>query len=218
FFFFFFFFFFYYYYKLFLPIHNNNNNNNKYMYVYVYLLLLFLLSLPQDQSSVEDGRSDILHWDSDELKENIALVGMLKVELFVTSTALDTDFTAKLIDIFPNGTPMLVQDGILRLKWRNGNFSTEMAPPLVAGQVYQITVDIGMMSYIFNSKHKIRLSISSSNWPRFSVNWNNDKLVIDGSSGAVLAGNVVGWGRLYPSKLILPQVDLTWIKKRKLKL
>lgn len=170
---------------------------------------------PQSQEKNEKDRDDILHFTSDELTENIGLVGLITVQLYVSSNVTDTDFTAKLIDIFPNGTPMLVQDGILRMRWRNGPYSTSVAPEMKRNQVYEITIEIGIMSYIFNSGHKISLSISSSNHARFSVNYNNGNMVKDYDIDPLIANNTIHFGDEYPSRLILPVVDLDWIHQRR---
>ena len=74
---------------------------------------------PWDQDVVEKGRKDILHFTSDVLTQDMAFVGELRVNLFVESDVVDTDFTAKLIDIHPNGDPYLVQDGIFRMRWKD---------------------------------------------------------------------------------------------------
>ena len=113
---------------------------------------------------------------------------------------------------------MLIQDGIIRMRWRNGWNATSQAPNMVAGTVYQVTIDVGIMSYIFNENHKIQVSISSSNYPRFSVNWNSGLGMINGTNGAVPAENVIGYGTLFPSKLILPQINLNEVRKHKLNL
>eukprot|EP01084_Bolivina_argentea_P293836 505456_1 len=172
---------------------------------------------PQPQIKNENGRKDIMHFTSGKLEEDIAIFGMISVELYVMSTCPDTDFTAKLIDIFPDrdNTPMLVQDGILRMRWRDGYYKAR-ADNMINTQVYNISIDIGYMSYIFNKGHKISLSISSSNFERFSINWNSGNDVINGSTGMKVAINTIGFGMGFPSKLMLPVVDLDWINQRKL--
>jgi len=176
---------------------------------------------PWNQNSVERGRKDILHFNSSVLSEDIALVGELKVQLFVESDAVDTDFTAKLIDIHPNGDPYLVQDGILRMRWREAatwtpdHYQTTPSEPMKKGTVYNITIDLAFMSFIFNKGHRISLSVSSSNYERFSLNYNSGNFVIDGDKGAVKATNTVHFGGQYPSAVILPVVELEWLEKRR---
>ena len=160
----------------------------------------------------ENGRKDILHFTSSPITKEFAMVGMITVKLFISSDVVDTDFTAKIIDIYPNGTPMLVQEGIKRMRWRNGPYSTSKAPHMKKDEIYEIDVMVGMMSYIWNLNHSISLSVSSSNHPRFSVNWNNGLNVKDGSIGYKIANNTIHFGGKYPSQVIFPVVDLQWLK------
>jgi predicted acyl esterase len=83
----------------------------------------------------------------------LQITGTITAHLFVSSTANDTDLAVKLEDVFPTGESMLVQDGILRMRWRNGSMST--TPSLmVPNQIYEVDVEIGFMSYIFNPLHQ----------------------------------------------------------------
>merc|ERR1712087_947837 len=176
---------------------------------------------PWNQNKVEVGRTDILHFNSSVLDEDVALVGELRVQLFVSSDAVDTDFTAKLIDIHPNGDPYLVQDGIFRMRWREtatwtpDEYQTEPSEPMKKGTVYNITIDLAFMSFIFNKGHKISVSVSSSNYKRFSVNYNSGNMVRDGDKGWTKANNTIHFGGQYPSAFILPVVDLKWLEDRK---
>eukprot|EP01084_Bolivina_argentea_P238928 401460_1 len=181
---------------------------------------------PWDQNHNERGRTDILYFQSDILNQDMYLVGMISVNLFVSSSAVDTDFTVKLVDIFPQqhgSKNMLVQDSIYRMRWRNAmeidpwlGFVNKTAPPMETNKIYNITVMIGYMSYTFNKGHKISISISSSNYKRFSINYNSGNMVIDGDKDWVNATNYIYYGPNYPSMLILPVVnDLQWIHDRK---
>ncbi len=172
---------------------------------------------PQNQSRVETNRSDILHFTSNVLTSDIYIVGKIVVELYVSSDCIDTDFTAKLIDISPdNDQHLSVQDGILRMRWRESKYETQ---PLFMQKhkIYQIQIDIGYMSYIFKRGHQISLSVSSSNYPRFSINYNSGNMVIDGHKDYKIAKNTVYFGSL-ASRLILPVVDQKWILQRKVNL
>jgi len=111
---------------------------------------------------------------------------------------------------------MLVQDSIIRMRWRNGPFSTENAPAMLPNETYNVTIDIGFMSYIFNVGHKMRVSISSSNYPRFSPNYNSGLNLIYGNESAQVALNSIHYGStVYPSHLTLPIVSLQWLEDRK---
>lgn len=123
---------------------------------------------PLDQSPVE-GRKDVLVYTSAPLPEPIEVTGPVRTVLYVSTSTNDTDFTAKLVDVQPDGRPLLVTDGLQRLRYR---LSLD-APVFVAkNKPYQINIDTGVTSYVFQRKHRIRLEVSSSNFPRFDRNLN----------------------------------------------
>ena len=110
---------------------------------------------------------------------------------------------------------MLVQDSIIRMRWRNGTYTRE-AEMMTPNEIYDVTINLGYMSYIFNPGHKIRVSISSSNYPRFSINYNSGLNMLNGSTNARVAKNTVHFGsERYPSNLILPKVNLDWLEDHK---
>ena len=116
---------------------------------------------------------------------------------------------------------MLIQDGIFRMRWRNAAppppYATSPAPSMVKDEVYNITIDIGWMSYILNPGHKLGISISSSNYERYSINYNSGYMVIDGDKDWKNATNTIHWGsNKYPSSVSLPIVDLSWLQERKI--
>jgi putative CocE/NonD family hydrolase len=164
---------------------------------------------------VEFGREDVLHYDGNTFSDYYPVVGRITIEIFVSSTAVDTDFTAKLIDLYPDGREMLVQDSIIRMRWRNlvsDPFATEPAEHMEPGKVYNATIDLGMMTWLFNPGHALRVSISSSNYPRFSINYNSGLFVKYGNESAVNATNTMHFGGIYPSRIILPVVSLQWLE------
>eukprot|EP00050_Salpingoeca_kvevrii_P002487 m.194739 g.194739 ORF g.194739 m.194739 type:complete len:726 (+) comp10621_c2_seq4:1222-3399(+) len=158
---------------------------------------------PWDQSSLE-SRGDVLSFTSAPFNSTWAITGAMSATLFVATNCSDTDFTAKVTDVYPNGTSLLVQDGIVRMRWFN---DSSAASPVVPGKVYVIEVDIWRTSYIFNAGHRVRLDISSSNFPRFSANPNTGK-PLDDTSPSVIARNTVLFGAGYPSRLVLPEVPI----------
>lgn len=164
---------------------------------------LLMICGPWDQSTLE-ARSDVISFTSPVLPEEFAITGHMYANLFVSSNCTDTDFTAKITDVFPNGTSLLVQDGIIRMRWYA---NPEVLTPITPGEVYNITVDIWSTSYIFPAGHQVRVDISSSNYPRFSANTNTGQ-PIDGLPGTVPALNTIYYGPKYPSALILPEVSL----------
>jgi putative CocE/NonD family hydrolase len=157
---------------------------------------------PWDQAGLE-ARADVLVYTSARLSKPVFIAGQMSAVLYVTSNCTDTDFTVKVTDVFPNSTSLLVQDGIVRMRWRNGGTTPSLLTP---GAVYEVTVDVWSTSYIFNAGHAIRIDISSSNFPRFSVNPNTGE-PLDSTAAPVPALNTVLAGPNYPSRLILPVVD-----------
>ena len=132
--------------------------------------------------------------------------------MFVSSNVTDTDFVVKVTDVFPtlgeSGKPtsMLVQDGDFRMRWRDGPNATSPTP-MVGGQVYSIDVSLGPVSYVFNTGHRIRVTVSSSNFPRFSVNPNTGAPV--NASGPVkVAVHTLWHDAVHPSHVQLPVVSL----------
>jgi len=102
-------------------------------------------------------------------KEDLEVTGPISLELFASSSAVDTDFTAKLVDVSPNGFAQNLTDGIIRARYRNSFEKPELMEP---GQVYRFTIDVWATSNVFLAGHRLRLDISSSNFPRFDRNLN----------------------------------------------
>jgi putative CocE/NonD family hydrolase len=130
---------------------------------------------PKDQRQVE-RRSDVLVYSTPPLVSDIEVTGPIKVVLYAASSAPDTDFTAKLVDVFPNGAARNLTDGILRTRYRQSLDAPELMTP---GTAYKMTIDAGVTSNVFRAGHQIRLEISSSNFPRFDRNPNTGGLVAD---------------------------------------
>ena len=130
---------------------------------------------PMDQRPVEK-RADVLLFTSALLGRNVPVLGPVKITLFVSTTAPDTDFTAKLVDMYPDGRAVNLTDGILRLRYRESLQRPRAARP---GEVYQITIDAGVTGNVFRAGHRIRLEISSSNFPHYDRNPNTGKPVAD---------------------------------------
>ncbi len=123
---------------------------------------------PMDQRPVEK-RKDVLVYTSAPLKQDLEVTGPIRVVLYASTSAADTDFTAKLVDVFPNGEARNLTDGILRIRYRQGLDKPELAKP---GEIYPLTIDAGVTSNVFLAGHSIRVEISSSNFPRFDRNPN----------------------------------------------
>jgi hypothetical protein len=156
---------------------------------------------PRDQSSVE-ARPDVLVYSTAPLANDLEVTGPVRLELFAKSSGIDTDFTAKLVDVGPDGFAQNLTEGIIRARYRN---SQEKPEPLRQGQSYKLDIDLWATSNVFRKGHKIRLEISSSNFPRFDRNMN----IGEGPAHAqkpVSVTNTVLHDAGHPSALILPVV------------
>lgn len=123
---------------------------------------------PTDPSLTEE-RSDVLVYTSDPLPEDLEVMGYVTLILWAASSAPDTDFTGKLIDVFSDGPARTLTDGILRAGYRNGREAPE---PLTPGEPVRLELDLLATSNVFKAGHRIRLEVSSSNFPRFDRNPN----------------------------------------------
>ena len=128
----------------------------------------FLPSGAYDQRSVE-ARHDVLVYTSAPLQRALEVTGPVQANIWAASSAPDTDFTAKLVDVHPEGPAYNVTDGILRARYRA---SRARPRPLQPGRAYALTIDLGATSILFKAGHRIRLEVSSSNFPRFDRNLN----------------------------------------------
>jgi putative CocE/NonD family hydrolase len=147
-------------------------------------------------------RRDVLVYTSPPLEQDLEVTGPLKATLWIESTARDTDFTAKLTDVFPDGTARALNDGILRARYRNSKTTPRMLTP---GEPTEITIDIGATSNLFKAGHRIRLDVSSSNFPRFDRNPNTGG-VFGEETELRRAEQTILHDTKHPSRLILPVV------------
>jgi putative CocE/NonD family hydrolase len=156
---------------------------------------------PRDQKEVE-ARPDVLVYSTPPLDRDTEVTGPVTLDLFASSSAVDTDFTAKLVDVWPNGMAQNLTEGILRARFRD---SREAAKPIVPGKVYEYKIDMWATSNVFLKGHRIRLEVSSSNFPRFDRNLNTGKPAST-DSVFVKATNTVYHDAAHPSALVLPVV------------
>ncbi|MFX1595283.1 MAG: CocE/NonD family hydrolase [Promethearchaeota archaeon] len=164
----------------------------------------FDLAGPMDQRSIEN-RSDVLIFETPELTEAVEVVGRILGYLYVTSNCTDTDFTLKLTDVYPDGRSMLITDGSLTVRSRNG-YKTEDFMSGNQNDVYNITVDCWSTAYVFAPGHKIRVAISSSNYPRFAENPNTGASLAYNYLQYNIANNTLLTGTSYKSCIILPRL------------
>jgi putative CocE/NonD family hydrolase len=152
-----------------------------------------------DQSAIE-VRNDVLVYTSPPLDEGIEVTGNIEVVLYVSSDARDTDFTAKLVDVYPDGRAFNIQEGAMRMRYRD---DLRQKAWMEEGEVYEINLDLHATSNWFGEGHRIRLEVSSSNFPRWSRNMNTGGNNYDESEG-VPARNSVYHSAAFPSHLLLP--------------
>ena len=156
---------------------------------------------PQDQRSIE-MRGDVLVYTSQVLEEDVEVTGPIEVVLYAATDGPDTDFTAKLVDVFPTGYSMNLCDGIQRARYRDSRTTPTL---LEAGKVYEYRIEVGVTANVFRAGHQIRLEISSSNFPRFDRNPNTGNVYgVDAELRA--ARQTVHHSKAFPSHLRLPVV------------
>ncbi|MBV8552940.1 MAG: CocE/NonD family hydrolase [Acidobacteriaceae bacterium] len=156
---------------------------------------------PRDQASVEK-RDDVLVYSTTPFEQDTEVTGPVSLELYAKSSAVDTDFTAKLVDVWPNGFAQNLTEGIVRARYRD---SQEKPVLMTGGTVYKFTIDLWSTSNVFKKGHRLRLEVSSSNFPRFDRNLNTGE-GIEFARRHVVATNTVYHDAQHPSALILPIV------------
>ena len=145
-------------------------------------------------------RDDVLTFETGALLNDMDITGLISVEIYASSTATDTDFTAALADVYPDGYSLLIQEGILRASFRDKGAEPS---PIVPGEVNTFTIDLWATSYTVPAGHKLRVEISSSNFPRFTRNLNNGEIF--GTSDRIeIAEQTIYHNKRYPSRLVLP--------------
>jgi hypothetical protein len=152
-----------------------------------------------DQREVE-LRQDVLVYTSEALTKGVEVAGSLRAVLYVSSSARDTDFVSKLVDVYPDGTAYVVQEGITRARWREG---LDRKVFMDKGQVYEVRVDLEATHNYFAPGHRIRVDVSSSSFPRWDRNLNTGGSNFD-ESKFVVAENRVHHSARFPSRVILP--------------
>ncbi len=142
-------------------------------------LLMFAPS-PQEQSLVE-RRDDVLCYTTPELKEDLEVTGPLKLHLCAATSARDTDFTAKLVDVYPDGRAYnVVCDGITRARYRKSLFAPELVTP---GEVNEYVINLEAVSQLFRKGHRIRIDVASSSFPEYDRNMNTGNAVGEDARG-----------------------------------
>jgi putative CocE/NonD family hydrolase len=157
---------------------------------------------PNDHAAIEQ-RPDVLVYTGPELRQPLEVTGNVRAILHVASDAPDTDFIARLCDVHPDGRSLIVCDGVMRMRFREG-FDREVQ--MEKGRIYEIEVPMGATSMVFLPGHKLRLEITSSCFPRFARNLNTGESCATGTRMQP-ATQTIHHTRTHPSRLILPVID-----------
>jgi putative CocE/NonD family hydrolase len=159
---------------------------------------------PRDQRAVE-LRDDVLVYSTPVLDRPVEVTGPIELCLFVTSSARGTDLTGKLVDVCPDGRAMILTEGILRARYRNSFTRPELLEP---GTVYELGLDLWATANVFLPGHRIRLEVSSSNFPHFDRNSNTGGDITSETAGQYRpAINRVFHDAVHPSRLVLPIIE-----------
>jgi putative CocE/NonD family hydrolase len=150
-----------------------------------------------------ENREDVLIYSTPAFKQDVEVTGPVTLELYVSSSAVDTDFTGKLVDVGPDGFARNVTEGILRARYRTNREKPELINP---GEVYKLSISLWSTSNVFLAGHRLRLEVSSSNFPRFDRNLNTGEDQAY-SKRMVKAINAVYHDAKHPSALVVPVVQ-----------
>ena len=156
---------------------------------------------PRDQRQVE-LRDDVLVYSTPALEQAVEVIGPIELRLFVSSSAPDTDLTGKLVDVYPDGRAMILTEGILRAHYRNSFIEPEILEPK---EVYELWLNLWATANVFLPGHRIRLEVSSSNFPRFDRNSNTGGVIASETRDQYQpAINRILHDVAHPSHLVLP--------------
>jgi putative CocE/NonD family hydrolase len=160
---------------------------------------------PVDQVYVE-RRDDILCYTTPELKQDTEVTGPMELHLFVSSSCKDTDFVAKLVDVYPDGRAFNVADGIVRAQYRNSFTVSDLLKP---GEITEFVIRLGHVSQLFRKGHRIRIDLTSSNFPTFDRNMNT------GNTIGVDAEGLPALQTIYHQTGCVSYIDLPVIPERR---
>jgi putative CocE/NonD family hydrolase len=157
------------------------------------------------------ARKDVVVFQTEPLELDVEVTGEIEVKLWASSSALDTDFTAKLLDVhvpnrdYPAGFDQNLEDGIVRARFRDSLTQEKL---MQAGTVYEFTIKLYPTSNVFKKGHRIRVDLSSSNFPRFDINPNTGERLND-NRHTVVAMNTILHDRAHPSHIVLPIIPVS---------
>jgi len=156
----------------------------------------------KDQREIEE-RDDVLVYTSPPLDDDLEIAGPVSAVLYASTEGRDTDFTAKLVEVRPDGYARIIDEGIIRVSYRNGADRRELVEP---GEVIRLTIDLGSTAIVIPAGNRVRLEVSSSNFPKYDRNPNTGEEALE-ARVLVPVNQKVFFGGEYPSHLVLPVVD-----------
>lgn len=156
---------------------------------------------PKDQADDVETRDDVLIFSTPILTEPVAVIGKIKMVLFASSDRLDTDFAIRITDVYPDDRSILMTDGILRARFRHGFDHEDFLTP---GEPDTIEIDVWSIGHVFNTGHRIRAIVTSSNYPRFEKNPNTGASFTIDDPTTMIAHNTIYMSPDMPTHLILP--------------
>ena len=162
----------------------------------------YLPAGPMDQHEIE-SREDVLSFTGDSLRSPLTVAGPVRFYLYAASSARDTDFVVKLCDVYPDGRSILISEGIIRARHRHTTKRSELLTPL---KVEKYRVEMGHTAIVFAPGHRLRITITSSNRPKFEANPNLPK-ALHRNDGQISAVNYIYYGGKRKSGLLLPVID-----------
>lgn len=157
---------------------------------------------PDDYRAVE-RRDDVLVYTTVPVSSAVEVTGPIRLVLHASSSAPDTDFTGKFLDVWPNGFAQRLTDGLVRARFRNGMDAPSLIEP---GRIYEYTLDLWNTSQVFLPGHSIRLEVSSSAFPKYDRNLNTGSDLATGTE-LVVANQMIFHDAAHPSRLVLPLVE-----------
>jgi putative CocE/NonD family hydrolase len=147
-------------------------------------------------------RNDVLTFETETLTAPVEVIGHVSARLFVASDAVDTDFTVRLLDVFPDGRAIRLCDGLVRMRYRDDLATPKLIEP---DRTYEVTVQVGATANVFRPGHRIRVDVSSSNFPRFDRNTNTGRdIATESIEDGVVARNTLFTGPEQASRVVLP--------------
>jgi uncharacterized protein len=156
-----------------------------------------------ERSAIDPGRNDILVYTSELVEKDVEITRRIVCKLYVASSAVDTDFTANLVDVYPNRYAKILREGIIRARYRNSFKKQEMLTP---GRIYECTIDLWSVSHVVRKGRKIQIEISSSNFPKYDRNPNTGAKFGE-DVRLQKATQIIYHSSEYPSHIVLPIVE-----------